>query len=136
MYTMHFTLKFDGGSSGNPGLSGAGAVLYEGDTEIWAGAFFVGDMETNNTSEYYGLIFGLEEAVKRNILHLCVYGDSDLVIKQVNGKYRVKAPHLMPLYNKVMTLVGYFEKITFSHIKRELNSRADELSNIGRVLPK
>ena len=131
-----YSLKFDGGSTGNPGLAGAGAVLYEDDIEIWAGSFYVGDKETNNTAEYYGLIHGLEEAACRNILHLTVYGDSELVINQINGKYKVKAVHLMSLYNTAMTLVGYFETITFHHIPRKQNKRADELSNIGRVLTK
>ena len=115
---MMFTMKFDGGSSGNPGLSGAGAVIYHGNTEIWAGALYVGDMETNNTAEYTGLIFGLEEAVSRHITKLLVYGDSNLVINQVNGKYKVRSVHLMPLYNKVMTLVGFFDTIILSHIPR------------------
>ena len=53
VYNMHFTLKFDGGSSGNPGLSGAGAVLYEGDTEIWAGAFFVGTSKCPSFTNSY-----------------------------------------------------------------------------------
>jgi ribonuclease HI len=131
-----FSLKFDGGSSGNPGLSGAGSVIYEDDVEIWAGAFYVGAKETNNTAEYYGVIYGLEEAIRRNIVNIAVYGDSELVIKQIKGIYQVKAKHLTPLYNMVMVLIGYFDTVTFNHIPRNQNKRADELSNIGRLLDK
>jgi len=131
-----FTLMFDGGSSGNPGLAGAGAVIYKENVEIWVGAFYVGSNETNNTAEYYGVIFGLEEAVRRNIVNISVYGDSELIIKQIMGKYKVKAKHLIPLYDRVMVLVGYFDTITFNHIPRNQNTRADELSNIGRLLNK
>ena len=128
-----YSLNFDGGSSGNPGIAGAGAVIYFDNQEIWAGSMYVGSMETNNTAEYCGLILGLEEAIKQNITILRVYGDSLLVINQITGKYKVNASHLKVLYDRVMELIGYFEKITFSHILRHLNKRADYLSNIGRI---
>jgi ribonuclease HI len=128
-----YSLNFDGGSSGNPGIAGAGAVIYFDNQEIWAGSMYVGSMETNNTAEYCGLILGLEEAIKQNITILWVYGDSLLVINQITGKYKVNASHLKVLYDRVMELIGYFEKITFSHILRHLNKRADYLSNIGRI---
>jgi ribonuclease HI len=129
-----YTLYFDGGSSGNPGLSGAGSVIYADDEEIWAGAFYVGKYETNNTAEYMGLIKGLEEAIRRNILVLNVKGDSALVINQITGKYKVNAPHLQILNSQAMELVGYFERIHFKHVLRKYNKRADELSNIGRTM--
>jgi ribonuclease HI len=129
-----YTLKFDGGSTGNPGLSGAGSVIYLNDEEIWAGSYYVGNMETNNTAEYHGVIHGLEEAVNMNITNLKVYGDSALVINQITGKYKVKSDHLKILYDKVMVLIGYFETITFNHIPRNQNKRADQLSNIGRII--
>lgn len=129
-----YSLNFDGGSSGNPGIAGAGAVIYLNDQEIWADSMYVGNMETNNTAEYCGLILGLEEAINQNITTLNVYGDSLLVINQINGKYKVNSSHLKVLYSRVMELIGYFEKITFSHILRHLNKRADHLSNIGRII--
>lgn len=129
-----YSLNFDGGSSGNPGIAGAGAVIYLNDKEIWADSMYVGNMETNNTAEYCGLILGLEEAINQNITTLNVYGDSLLVINQINGKYKVNSSHLKVLYSRVMELIGYFEKITFSHILRHLNKRADHLSNIGRII--
>lgn len=129
-----YTLNFDGGSTGNPGLSGAGAVIYNRGEEVWSGAFYVGSMETNNTAEYHGLIHGLEEAINMSILDLVAYGDSALVINQVNGTYKVKSCHLKPLYDRVMVLVGYFNSIQFKHVPRKLNKRADELSNLGRII--
>ena len=129
MYTLHF----DGGSNGNPGVAGAGAVIYFDKDEVWGGSIFVGDMETSNTAEYCGVILGLEEAIRQNITTLHVYGDSLLVISQINGKYKVNATHLRVLYDKVMELIGYFETITFTHVRRHLNKRADQLSNVGKT---
>jgi ribonuclease HI len=130
-----YTLYFDGGSNNNPGRSSSGSVIYnEYNVEIWAESYYVGDYETNNTAEYYGLIKGLEYAVNHNITSLNVKGDSSLIINQVLGKYKVKSSHLVGLHRQVMELVSHFENITFSHILRKYNKRADELSRIGRNL--
>ena len=126
-----FLLKFDGCSKGNPGLSGAGAVLYNNNSEIWGKSMFVGEKNTNNEAEYTGLIIGLTEAVNMNIKHLAVEGDSMLVIKQMNGEYKVKAEKLIELYNIANDLSSKFETITFTHIYRKNNTRADELSNLA-----
>ena len=94
---MH-TLYFDGCSKGNPGRAGAGAVLYD-DTgsEVFAESVFVGYRATNNEAEYTGLILGLTEALKRGITtELLVRGDSQLVIRQMQGKYKVNSPNLVP----------------------------------------
>jgi ribonuclease HI len=130
-----YTLYFDGGSNNNPGRSSSGSVIYnEDNVEIWAESYYVGDYETNNTAEYYGLIRGLEYAVNNNITYLNVKGDSSLIINQVIGKYKVNSPHLITLHRQVMELVSHFENITFMHILRKFNKRADELSRIGRNL--
>jgi ribonuclease HI len=130
-----YTLFFDGGSTNNPGRSSSGSVIYnEDNVEIWADSYYVGDYETNNTAEYYGLIRGLEYAVNNNITYLNVKGDSSLIINQVLGKYKVNSPHLIALHRQVMELVSHFENITFIHILRKYNKRADELSRIGRNL--
>jgi ribonuclease HI len=130
-----YTLYFDGGSNNNPGRSSSGSVIYnEDNVEIWAESYYVGDYETNNTAEYYGLIKGLEYAVNHNITSLTVKGDSSLIINQVIGKYKVNSPHLIVLHRQVMELVSHFENITFAHILRKYNKRADELSRIGRNL--
>lgn len=132
-----YVLFFDGCSKGNPGKAGAGAVLYrEGlDEELWSQAKFVGNKETNNYAEYMGLILGLEEVVSRpDVTHLLVKGDSLLVIKQMQGVYQVKAPNLIPLYQRATGLVKQLPSVEFQHVYRLANKRADVLSNAALLL--
>ena len=126
-----FVLYFDGCSKGNPGPSGIGAVIYKNGIEHWASYKYIGDKQTNNESEYSALIFGLKEAISQNITHLSVYGDSLLVINQVNKIYKVKHPELCKLYNIVVELNQSFSHIDFTHIYRKNNKRADQLSNMA-----
>jgi ribonuclease HI len=126
-----FKLMFDGCSRGNPGLSGAGAVLYHFDKEIWCGSLFVGDTYTNNQAEYAGLILGLKKAKELNLRHLGVEGDSLLIINQMNGLYKCRSTNLVELNEQANNLASHFEKINFNHILRDKNKRADELSNIA-----
>jgi ribonuclease HI len=126
-----YKMNFDGCSKNNPGLAGAGAVIYHFDEEIWAEDFFVGDMFTNNHAEYAGLILGLQQAKFLGIKKLKVEGDSLLVINQMKGLYKCKSIHLIELYDKAKELEGYFDNIEFCHILRNKNKRADELSNIA-----
>jgi ribonuclease HI len=128
-----YTLMFDGGSTGNPGPSGSGSVLYENGVEIWSDSFYVGDRETNNTAEYTGLIRGLTESVNRNIDNLVVKGDSLLVIKQMKGEYKVSTPHIKVLNSTAKKLSDKIREIEFIHIPRALNKRADELSRVRSV---
>ena len=130
---MH-TLFFDGCSKGNPGRAGAGAVLYDvNGAEVFAESVFVGPSATNNEAEYAGLILGLNEAQKRGITELHVRGDSQLVIRQMQGKYKVNSPNLVPLHQCATTLVSNFAKIDFEHVYRDKNHRADALSNRGET---
>lgn len=137
---MSYTLYFDGSSKSNPGLAGAGAVLYdENHNEIWCVSKKVGDKETNNYAEYCGLLFGLEECVQQgsiqgSLKQLIVKGDSLLVIKQMKGEYKVKSENLLPLYNKAKELQKELQQnletcVEFIHVYRCENKRADELSN-------
>lgn len=125
-----FTLNFDGASKGNPGLSGAGMVIYKNDEEIWSSHKFIG-CKTNNQAEYSALIFGLEGALKLGIKNLLVLGDSLLVINQVNGLYKVKSDFLLPLHKEVLALKSKFDFIEFNHVYRDNNKRADQLSNMA-----
>ena len=129
----NFKLQFDGCSKSNPGLAGAGAVIYDNITnvEIWCGSEFVGTDVTNNYAEYMGLIIGLKQAKEMKIKQLIVEGDSMLVIKQMNGEYKVKSLNLVELYNEAKLLAKGFECIHYKHIYRNNNKRADELSNIA-----
>jgi ribonuclease HI len=126
-----YKLEFDGCSKGNPGRAGAGAVLYEGSREIWSDAKYVGDKETNNVAEYTGLIMGLHEARRRNISRLLVRGDSELIIKQMNGQYAVKSENIRHYHQAAKDLANQFKWIEFRHVYRKDNARADELSNKG-----
>ena len=128
-------LYFDGCSKGNPGAAGAGAVLYEvcknNVTEIWADSCFVGSSSTNNEAEYSGLILGMKQAIRKGICDIDIYGDSQLVIKQMRGEYAVKSLGLSQLYAQAKELEKAFTKVRYIHVYRHLNTRADELSNLG-----
>ena len=126
-----YCMMFDGCSKGNPGPAGAGAVIYANNIEIWSRAIFVGDRETNNLAEYTGLLLGLNEAVRQNIRNITVKGDSEVVIKQMLGKYKVKSENLMDIYEQAKALEPHFDKIDYIHVYRHLNTRADALSNEG-----
>ena len=120
-----YSLYFDGCSKGNPGRAGAGFVIYENEIEILSGNKYLG-RQTNNVAEYSGLIMGLQQATELGITELNVYGDSMLVIKQMQGKYKVNSPSIKPYYEKAKS---FNINSTFFHIYREKNSRADELAN-------
>ena len=126
-----YVLFFDGCSKNNPGPSGAGAVLYHNGVEIWSTAVFVGHKETNNVAEYTGMMVGIKRAVEMGIRRLVVKGDSNLVVQQMNGKFRVNAEHIKPLHATAKNIIRNFDSIQFVHVYRHLNQRADELSNMG-----
>ena len=91
--TYEYIMKFDGCSKGNPGHSGAGAVIYRDNVEIWSGHKYIGHYKTNNQAEYSGLILGLREASNQDISDLLVCGDSEMVIKQMNKQILTKGPY-------------------------------------------
>ena len=126
-----YLLQFDGCSKGNPGKAGSGAVIYKNNNEIWGKSLFIGDKNTNNEAEYIGLIIGLEEATNMGIKKLYVEGDSLLVIKQMKGEYKVKAENLYKLYENAKTLEKQFTTVSYNHVYRNKNKRADELSNMA-----
>lgn len=131
LHQMEYKMNFDGCSKGNPGLAGAGAVIYHFDKEYWADSLFVGEKSTNNQAEYCGLIFGLEKAISFGIKKIKVEGDSLLVINQMKGIYDCKSDNLITFYKKANELSAYFDKIEYNHVLRNKNKRADELSNIA-----
>jgi ribonuclease HI len=126
-----FILNFDGCSKGNPGLSGAGAVIYNNNIEVWAGYSFVDTSATNNQAEYTGLIIGLKYAVDNQIQDLLVQGDSQLVINQMTGKYKCNADKLVGLYKTAKALEKQIKNVQYAHVLRKFNARADELSNMA-----
>ena len=126
-----YVLHFDGCSKGNPGFAGAGAVIYEDGQEIYSKAVFVGENETNNVAEYTGLLIGMQAAIRLGIRKLVIRGDSQLVIRQMLGEYKVKSPGLLALYQQAKTMGTNFESVIYQHVYRDQNARADALSNEG-----
>ena len=126
-----YKLNFDGCSKGNPGLAGAGAVLYKNNVEVWSGYEFVGENATNNQAEYAGLILGLQQAKNMGLKSLLIAGDSLLVINHMKRIYKCKSPNLIEIYDKAKNLARHFDAIEYLHVLRHLNKRADELSNIA-----
>ena len=123
-----YILMFDGGSRGNPGLSGAGFVIYKNTIEIAYGYRYLGKA-TNNIAEYSALILGLEAANIIGLKKLVIKGDSKLVLLQVSGEWSVKSEQLKPLCKKAVSLIHKFSYSRLEHIKRNFNKRADELAN-------
>ncbi len=121
----------DGASRGNPGPAGAGAALFNPRGEVAAQlARYLGET-TNNVAEYQALILGLQEAARLQARKLQVFADSELLVRQLNGQYRVKSPHLLPLWRLVKNELQNFETYTISHVPRAENRLADELANQG-----
>ena len=127
-----YLIRFDGGSRGNPGIAGAGYVIYKPNNTLHLnGACFVGKCETNNVAEYTGLLRALEAiCLDDTISDLRIEGDSLLVINQLSGKWQVKAENLIPLYNSVLQILQKFN-YTLKHIPRQDNSEADRLANVA-----
>jgi ribonuclease HI len=119
----------DGAARGNPGPAGAGAVIVSPEGHVVAKiGKFLGD-NTNNYAEYMGLILGLKRARAMGIKELDVYSDSELLVRQLNGEYQVKADNLRPLHEEARALLGGFSEIKVNHVPREQNEAADEMSN-------
>ena len=125
------TIRFDGGSRGNPGPAGIGVVLLAQDnTPLVTVGRFIG-RATNNVAEYKALITGLEEAKRIGARKVIIRGDSELIVKQMNGQYRVKNADLRPLYERAQDLMDEFEVAKIEHTYREDNSLADRLANLA-----
>lgn len=126
---MTWTAYIDGGSRGNPGPAAAGVELSD-DTgrAVFAAGFFLGRM-TNNQAEYHGLLKALEHLVRAGASRVEIVSDSELMVRQINGQYRVRSPDLQPLYARARELLQQLEQWRMRHVMREDNSRADALAN-------
>ena len=123
----------DGGSRGNPGPAGSGAVLkvLDGDKEgevIANVKKFLGET-TNNQAEYTAIIIGLEKAQELGVEEIDVVLDSELAVKQLNREYKVKHPEIAKRFLEVWNLQQGFKKVTYRHVRREFNKEADALVN-------
>lgn len=132
-------LRFDGGSRGNPGIGGCGFVLIISPNtkqeEHITGANYLGNNVTNNYAEYSGIIQGLKCALREQVTHIHIEGDSMLVISQLLGTWKVKSENIKHLYEKAFELLQLFTHYGLSHILRKENKEADKLANIAMDHP-
>jgi ribonuclease HI len=128
---MKARLHTDGGARGNPGPAGIGAVLFDPEGNV------IGELArgigagTNNVAEYTALIEGLQLALDKGVTDLQVCLDSQLVVSQVKGEWKIKNERLRSLAAKAQTLLSKFDTATLEHVRREFNADADKLANQG-----
>lgn len=123
------TLFADGGSRGNPGPAASGAVLLDANGALLEEVGEYLGIATNNVAEWTALLLGLQAAANRGIRRLAVRLDSELVVRQVRGEYRVKHVDLKPLHRRALVLLKRFEHVDVRHVPRKQNAVADRLVN-------
>lgn len=121
----------DGGSRGNPGPSGYGVVIQAEDGSTLAELSEFLGIRTNNVAEYSGLLAALEYALAHGQPRLRVVSDSELMVKQIRGQYRVQSPDLRPLYEEAKRRIGRLQAFQIEHVLRGKNKKADELANLA-----
>ena len=121
-------LYTDGGARGNPGPAGIGAIIKDGDKIIAQGSRYIGET-TNNQAEYQALFFGLTKVKEMGVKEVDCFLDSELVVNQLNHKFKIKDPDLGKWFIKIHNLSLSFKKIRFNHIYRGDNRLADRLVN-------
>ena len=125
------TAYIDGGSRGNPGPAGYGVQIVDEDGAVIDELHgFVGHA-TNNVAEYHGLLAALDWAREHGLSALHVRSDSELLVKQLRGEYRVKNEGLQPLFQDARARIARIGRVTFEHVRRELNKDADRLANLA-----
>jgi ribonuclease HI len=122
-------LMVDGAARGNPGEAGCGAVICDETGTVRQELCRYLGKATNNVAEYEGLLMGLEAVLRLGGSRLKVQSDSELLVRQLNGLYRVKDEKLKPLYQRAMALLQRFESYRIIHVRREQNQQADRLAN-------
>jgi len=126
--SRHFTLFCDGASRGNPGPGAYGYAILENEDIVFQEGATMG-VVTNNVAEYEGLLKGLEKSLELGATSLIIKSDSQLLVRQLLGQYKVRAPHIIPLVDKAKRLLRQFKKTEIIHIPREENGLADSLCN-------
>ncbi len=128
---LHCRLYTDGASRGNPGKAGAGAVLLDQQNqELATCSKYLGTC-TNNVAEYKALILGIDKALNLGCRKLAIHLDSELIVRQIEGRYKVKNEGLKPLFTQVKGLLSSLSHWTITHVPRAKNARADQLANKG-----
>lgn len=125
------TAYIDGGSRGNPGPAGYGVRLEDDSGSVLAELSEPLGITTNNVAEYRGLLAALQWALEHGLTALHVRSDSELLVKQMRGEYRVRHPGLQPLHQEARALITRLGRVTFEHVRRERNREADRLANLA-----
>jgi ribonuclease HI len=128
----------DGASHGNPGPSGIGVVVCDKDNNVIGNiSEYIGE-GTNNIAEYNALVYSLQEAIIRKASSVFINTDSELLVKQLNGEYKVKDEKLRYLFNQIIRLLKCFKEVQLNHIERSKNKGADKLATkaIDNILKK
>jgi len=126
---MKLTVHVDGGARGNPGPAAIAAVVSDAGGEVIDSATEVIGRATNNVAEYRALILGIEHATALGATELEIIGDSELIVKQVRGEYKVKNADMKPLHAAATAALGRLDAWSIRHVRRELNAEADRLVN-------
>ncbi len=129
---VRLTVHFDGGSRGNPGPASVGVVVSSADdgTPLIERGFFLG-RTTNNVAEYQGLLRGVQLAKSLSPAHVAFISDSELVVNQVNGRWKLKTQHIRELCLEARAALATLPQWELTHVRREHNVRADELANMA-----
>lgn len=123
-------LHADGASLGNPGPGGAGAIIYDGAGQVLGEvSLYLGSRVTNNEAEYQGLLEGLKKALELGAEKIRIRMDSELVVRQILGIYKVKNARLAVFYQQVMETLRKFDEYEIAHVRREFNQEADALAS-------
>jgi ribonuclease HI len=121
----------DGASRGNPGPAGIGVQITDDDGTVLAEIAEGLGETTNNVAEYTAAIEGLKRALELGGTDVLLRSDSQLLINQLTGRYRVKTAHIVPLHQEILALASKFDRIRFEHVRRERNTEPDRLANEG-----
>jgi ribonuclease HI len=124
-----FRAAVDGGSRGNPGPAAWGVAVLDARGDVREGHAGVLGHATNNVAEYNALLRALELAASSGAVRVEIFCDSELIVRQIQGRYRVKHPDLKPLYGEAIRRIGAFESFRIAHVRRENNREADRLVN-------
>ena len=126
------SMYIDGAADLNSKTAGIGGVIYKDNEELFTFSEYLND-STNNEAEYTALIRGLEYLVEMKLLNVQIFSDSELVVKQINGEYKVKNSRMILLNQKASSLFSQLEEWSFTHVLREKNKVADKLAGEGRL---
>jgi ribonuclease HI len=134
---MKLRIFTDGGARGNPGPAGVGVLIENADTGkvVERHAHYLGET-TNNQAEYQAVLLGLERCKQLGAAEVDVVSDSELLVKQAKGQYRVKNPGLAERFLELRNLEAQLGRVKYRHVKREANGEADRLSNLAMDLKK